>query len=237
MHSSISSGIYKISNTLNSQFYIGSSVNIEQRYKYHLTRLKHNKHPNIHLQRAVNKYGIENFKFEIIQKCPKEYTVKLEQWFLDNLNPTYNICKVASGPLEYRCNEEQRVKIQLKESTKVGRRKVALEKLRNTTVSQEKRLLIIKLLEEGVPYTQIRIEAKTSWDVIEWIKEEYKVTSYRDYYIIEKDDGLLFFTEADACKSINVTKGTINKCIKKGYKCKKHRWFKVKKLKDENTDN
>lgn len=57
------SGIYQIKNSINNNIYIGSSVNIRTRFKTHLNLLKKNKHENLKLQNAVNKYGLENFEF------------------------------------------------------------------------------------------------------------------------------------------------------------------------------
>ena len=49
------SGIYKITNPENQYFYIGSSYDINNRWRKHLERLTKGNHPNIHLQRAYNK--------------------------------------------------------------------------------------------------------------------------------------------------------------------------------------
>ena len=89
------SGIYKITNKVNGKFYIGSSCNLQKREWQHFNQLKRNKHSSNKLQNSYNKYGKNNFKFEIIAICPDIYLVKLEQWFLDNLKPQYNICKKA----------------------------------------------------------------------------------------------------------------------------------------------
>ena len=62
-------GIYKITNLINSKLYIGKSKDIENRYKKHLTQLKHNNHINKHFQNSFNKYGEDNFLYEIIEEC------------------------------------------------------------------------------------------------------------------------------------------------------------------------
>ena len=85
------SGIYKITNSITLDSYIGSSTTIGIRWATHIREVKSNTHDNAHLQRAVNKYGVQNFKFEILATCPNEYLFSLEQWFIDNLNPSYNI--------------------------------------------------------------------------------------------------------------------------------------------------
>ena len=57
-------GIYIIRNKINNKVYIGQSWNIKSRLNDHKRNLRNNKSANIHLQRAYNKYGFENFEFE-----------------------------------------------------------------------------------------------------------------------------------------------------------------------------
>lgn len=94
------SGIYKIINTLNSYFYIGSSKNIEKRFYTHLNKLKNNKHDNIYLQRSYNKYG-NVFECEILEvvSCEDDL-LKVEQEYLDKYyddEKNYNIGRFSSG--------------------------------------------------------------------------------------------------------------------------------------------
>lgn len=84
------SGIYKIENLINGKIYIGSCKDFYKRYHNHFSKLKLNKHFSKHLQSSFNKYGQENFKFQILVKCPVEYLMKMEQWFIDNMKPAYN---------------------------------------------------------------------------------------------------------------------------------------------------
>lgn len=92
-------GIYKI--ICNGKIYIGSANNIDKRWKRHVNDLKKNKHVNIHLQRAFDKYGIESFHFEIVELCNKEELLLKEQLYIDNFQPFnengFNIGKKASG--------------------------------------------------------------------------------------------------------------------------------------------
>ena len=60
--------IYKIINKIDGRIYIGSTINFEKRKKKHLKDLKNNKHHNIFLQRAYNKYGVDNFVFSYKEK-------------------------------------------------------------------------------------------------------------------------------------------------------------------------
>lgn len=107
------SGIYCIENLINGKKYIGSATNFKERWRIHLSDLRRNKHSNQRLQNSWNKYGEDSFKFYILVKCPKEYNIKLEQWFIDSTNPEYNICRVAGSSLGLIRSEETRKKISI----------------------------------------------------------------------------------------------------------------------------
>ena len=61
-------GIYKIKNIGDEKVYIGHSLNIEYRWRKHVEALKAKRHENIHLQRAWDKHGKDNFIFEKIRE-------------------------------------------------------------------------------------------------------------------------------------------------------------------------
>lgn len=62
-------GIYKISNKINNKVYIGQSNDIIQRFRSHKSALNRHKHNNEYLQLSWDKYGEENFLFEIVMEC------------------------------------------------------------------------------------------------------------------------------------------------------------------------
>ncbi len=67
------SGIYRIVNKTNGKVYIGSTNrNFSYRKSSHFCELRDNRHGNSHLQRSYNKYGKEDFVFEIVEKCKGE---------------------------------------------------------------------------------------------------------------------------------------------------------------------
>lgn len=94
------SGIYQIRNVQNNHIYIGSSKNLFERYKFHFSTLKRNKHENPYLQGAYNKYGSENFIFEILEYCEPEIRFNIEQYWIDKFygQNCYNINRDASNP-------------------------------------------------------------------------------------------------------------------------------------------
>jgi group I intron endonuclease len=89
------SGVYCIVNFINGHFYVGSSKNISNRWSRHKSDLRKEKHGNRYLQRAWNKYGVENFGFNIIEETSVENLVEREQYYLDSCKPQYNMCPNA----------------------------------------------------------------------------------------------------------------------------------------------
>lgn len=89
--------IYKITNLINGDYYIGSTQNFIKRYYTHINHIRSNKKTCTLLIRAVNKYGESNFKFEILEECEPSLILEKEQYYLDNLKPKYNIAKKAGS--------------------------------------------------------------------------------------------------------------------------------------------
>jgi len=89
-------GIYKITNSINGKFYVGSARSLYKRGLEHLEKLKKRKHKNPHLQSSFNKYG-SIFSFEVIEICNIDELFIREQYYLDELRPNYNINKKATG--------------------------------------------------------------------------------------------------------------------------------------------
>lgn len=91
-------GVYKIQSQIDpKRIYVGSAINIGQRWKLHLRSLNKNKHHSIKLQRHFNKYGESDLQFSILLSCEKEDLLKIEQYFIDSLNPYFNICRIAGN--------------------------------------------------------------------------------------------------------------------------------------------
>lgn len=79
-------GIYKITNKDNGKIYIGQSRNLHERILEHKRKLFINKHNNIHLQRAYNKYGVDSFSFEVIEHCETETLTAREIFWINSYN-------------------------------------------------------------------------------------------------------------------------------------------------------
>lgn len=116
MNNSIS-GIYAILNTQNGKVYIGSAVNFKTRWRKHRYTLNNNRHHNIYLQRAWNKYGAANFQFEILEHCQVDQLEERENDFIKIYKikgTAYNISDYAKTPmLGKKHSEETRQKFKV----------------------------------------------------------------------------------------------------------------------------
>jgi group I intron endonuclease len=118
----ILSGIYKIINEKSGMFYIGSSINIKERFNQHMRQLKSNNHFNDKLQKAFNKYGLLSFKFEVIEYIDVENLLIKEQYYLDTLlfanedndkfsKLGYNLNRNSNNTLGFKFSEESKEKM------------------------------------------------------------------------------------------------------------------------------
>lgn len=80
------SGIYTITNLFNNKIYVGYTINLRARRNEHFSSLRNNKHTNIYLQRAYNKYGEHNLVYEILEECSIEFLSSQENYWCNLLN-------------------------------------------------------------------------------------------------------------------------------------------------------
>ncbi len=190
-------GVYKIVNLVNFKFYIGSANNLKRRKGEHFCNLKYNRHINKKLQNAINKYGIENFKFEVLAICPKEYCIKLEQWFIDNLKPEYNILTMANSRFGIKQSDEQ------KEKSSNTWKNIKKENLLKGNIKNtfEEIVQIKRLLTLNYPDTEIKklynissialhkIRTNKTWkDVPQYVIKENDILFERNYIRNNKYD-------------------------------------------------
>lgn len=105
----ITAGIYAIKNTLNNKMYIGSTACFKNRWRRHRQCLRGNYHHSPHLQRSYNKLGESRFVFIVLEECEniRETLILLEQKYMDELHPEYNVRKTAQLHSK-GCTEKQK---------------------------------------------------------------------------------------------------------------------------------
>lgn len=116
------SGIYMFINLTNGKRYIGSSKDIYNRIHEHVHNLNNQKAHNKHFQASWNKYGENSFIFTVLEYCSEDSRFEREQYYLDVINPEYNLTNNVIANSGQSPSEETRIKISntLKEKYKTG---------------------------------------------------------------------------------------------------------------------
>jgi len=114
------SGVYMWVNIFNQKSYVGSSVDLTRRiYTYYNVRTLA-KHYYMPICCALLKYGYSKFRLEILEYCKSSELLIREKYYLQLLNPEYNICSEPRAPMMGRNHSEE-----------------TLEKFRNRNHSEE----------------------------------------------------------------------------------------------------
>lgn len=102
------SGVYEIVHLPTGRRYIGSAVNYTNRRKFHLMQLRRGIHHNIRLQNAWQKYGKDQFQFNLLLICQREMVLFYEQLLIDGYDPWFNIARVAGSSIGVKHSAETR---------------------------------------------------------------------------------------------------------------------------------
>ena len=171
------SGIYRITCIVTGKIYIGSALNLRNRWRRHRNALLRNGHHNPKLQRAWNKYSPDAFTFEVLELVlPISLTAREQYWF-KKLKPFgkrgFNIYRVAGSSLGYKPSQATCDKIRVALSGRKGQRcaefiekgriarlgqkpsPTSIDKMRNAKKDKMKTLLITA--PDGAEYAVVGI--------------------------------------------------------------------------------
>lgn len=176
-------GIYKIYNIITNDFYIGSAVNLRYRFSKHIKQLQEQKHFNPILQNSWNKHGKENFNFQIIEIIHDKQEILLrEQFYLDNLKPTYNIAKNSSAPMLGRKHTKEWSEQHSKKMS--GRKRpyqsIAFKGENNPFYGKKHKLETIegmkkKLIDGKKSHGENNASSKITWDIVNKIRYDREI--------------------------------------------------------------
>ena len=84
------SAVYKITNTITGDCYIGSSNDVKRRWAAHKKPSSWKRYSNNQLYQDMQNYGIDKFDFQVLEEVEIGQLKEKEQQFIEKLNPTYN---------------------------------------------------------------------------------------------------------------------------------------------------
>ena len=97
--------VYRILNKINGKSYIGSTNSPERRKNEHFNSAKWQscQSYNYPLQKAIRKYGEENFIFSILEECDKEFVAEKERHYIELYNTLTNTGYGYNQTIETEC--------------------------------------------------------------------------------------------------------------------------------------
>jgi group I intron endonuclease len=111
----MTAGIYLITNKINGHMYVGGSVNIRRRLREHKSCQDLEYSP---VDRAIKKYGKENFTYQIITELPNDWKVidEHEKYWIKFYNAFedknhYNLTEGGGGRSGFKHSEESKKKM------------------------------------------------------------------------------------------------------------------------------
>lgn len=186
-------GIYSITNKINDKTYIGQSKDMGGRKLEHIRDLKSNRHVNWHLQRAYNKYGVENFEFNVIEMCDERNLTDREKYYIDkfktlNKHKGYNLKTVTDRVIysELTIKKMSRSQKELRKNKGV-RRKMAWSR---SELTVEEVREIKTLLYHDMPIQDIVEEMSVTYNQVRHIRDNNSFTFVLpeyNYYIKNRE--------------------------------------------------
>lgn len=84
------SAVYKITNMVTGDFYIGSSKDVKLRWMQHKRLSVWKKYSNNPMYLDMKKFGVDKFELEILEEVEIDNLKDKEQQFIESLKPSYN---------------------------------------------------------------------------------------------------------------------------------------------------
>jgi group I intron endonuclease len=112
------SGIYRWINKVNGNSYVGSSVNLGKRFSnYYSFNYITDPKRNMLIHKALIKHGYSNFTLEVLEYCDTSNLISREQYYINLLQPLYNILQVAGSSLGFTHSKETLAKFKARSLT------------------------------------------------------------------------------------------------------------------------
>lgn len=173
--------IYRITNILNGKVYIGQTIQeVKDRWYRHCAKKGLSKQEmDMHIKRAILKYGKENFKVETLEDCDSSLLNEREIYYIsyyDSYKNGYNSTPGGQGgakPCKLSEEEQQSVVEIYKEGASLMelsrefnvdpatvkgvllRHNITLRKTKTYKLCSEQRQAIVDAVKSGVPRKQI----------------------------------------------------------------------------------
>lgn len=104
--------VYQIENTITKEIYVGSTINYTNRIAVHRYKMRNGMCSPHRLYNDGAKYGESSFRFSILEIVNDEsILLSREQFYIDKLNPQYNVAKIAGTCLGVQATDMAKAKM------------------------------------------------------------------------------------------------------------------------------
>lgn len=143
------SGIYMLTNKITKKIYIRQSRDLSNRLKFYFNFFYIKSKASLTISRPWIKYGFSNFSFTILEYCEKSDLHTREQFYLEKLNPQYNILKIAGSSLKSKHLENTKARISKSLKGVYVKENSALFGSLHTEATKKTKLMSLKILKES----------------------------------------------------------------------------------------
>jgi group I intron endonuclease len=199
--------VYLITNLINDNKYVGQTVmQLNKRWLAHIQESKtYSERP---LYRAINKYGIENFKIKILEECNEDVLSDREIYWIEKLNTYHNGYNATTGG-ESNNNIREDIKEKISQS-----------------------MSEIERSDEWVNNVSLALKEKVNrgekWGFMLCPNEGGKHAKRRVQGINVKTGKIVEFDSiTEAAEKVNGKNGNISKAIKEGFTAYGYKWKKL----------
>ena len=161
------SAVYKITNTITNDFYIGSSKDVKSRWAVHKCHSTWKNNPNNPMYIDMHQYGLDKFDFQILEEVEIEKLKETEQQFIETLKPTYNDRNANGLDIE-------RYKKYMKEYQKSDKYKEYEKSDKRKKAKKEYQKEYMKEYQKSDKYKEYQKEYQQSDEYKKYQKEFYK---------------------------------------------------------------
>ena len=220
-------GIYFIKSKC-GKIYIGSAVSLRGRFMCHRNNLIFRNHDNSRLQNYYNKHGNDSLEFFVLENCDRKDLIEREQFYIDMLNPFFNICRIAGATyglkpwLGKRHSEETKAKIKATNLRTFANRPKKEKPIKLTRQQNTERFANLNKSSAARLRISLFQRGNTHWlgkkHKQETIVNRTGALNGNAKKIICNETNQLFTYGKEAALFLNVSKSLITRSLKTGHK-------------------
>ena len=177
--------IYKITNIITEHSYVGKTEkSIQERFCRHISNSKDG---NTHLYKAFRKYGIDNFRIEVLEEVLNKNIDDRERHYISSINPHYNMTEGGDGG--YTSNSPNFIKAMREYHSKKDKSSYATYGMKGKKFPEKSKKLISEknscpVMCEGIRYESVAKAQEAHFGIA--IRKRLDNPKYPNFYRLKE---------------------------------------------------